>query len=38
MTLVVTVGLQNFPNKDAKDAANKTVSIMLSDTVLVCAV
>lgn len=37
MTLVVTVGLQNFPNKDAKDAANKTVSIMLSDTVLVCA-
>jgi len=36
MTFVVAVGLQNFPNKEAKEEANKTTSIFISDTILVC--
>nr|CAD2182432.1 unnamed protein product [Meloidogyne enterolobii] len=36
MTFIVAVGLQNFPNKEAKDDDKKTCSIFISDTILVC--
>jgi hypothetical protein len=35
MTFVIIVGLQNFPNRDAKDKEGKSASIWLSDSVLV---
>lgn len=38
MTFIVAVGLQNFPNKEAKDDDKKICSIFLSDTILVCEV
>ncbi|KAI1722500.1 FACT complex subunit (SPT16/CDC68) domain-containing protein [Ditylenchus destructor] len=36
MTLVVAIGLQNFPNPASKDDSGKTASIFISDTILVC--
>lgn len=36
MTFIVALGLQNFPNKDAKDDAGKIASIFLGDTIIVC--
>lgn len=38
MTFVVALGLQNFPNKEAKENDKKAVSIFISDTVLVSEV
>jgi nucleosome binding factor SPN SPT16 subunit len=38
MTFVVTLGLQNFPNREAKEQQNKTVSLLIGDTVLVSEV
>lgn len=36
MTFIIALGLQNFPNKGAKDEAGKFASIFLGDTILVC--
>lgn len=37
MTFVIALGLQNFPNKEAKDEAGKIASIFLGDTILISA-
>ena len=35
MTFIIAVGLQNFPNKEAKEDGNKVASIFIGDTILV---
>jgi nucleosome binding factor SPN SPT16 subunit len=38
MTFVVALGLQNIPNKKAKDEPGKSASLFISDTILVTEV